>query len=332
VARAAPRLEPADVDLACWEIQLLTLTRRRAEAARGIAALLRRDGGDDLRKANAYFCRAYASLFRGERAAARRDLDACARLAGRTALGRKAEFYRVAASVPAERKKKGGDAPGLYLVGLGVDPPYTATADALRALANCDVIFNNVMGDEMFEFLRPFCGDCRPVAYHQNNDEERLTARILAETGAGRSVAFVTRGSAIVQGPLGTMLLDLCREKGIAWRCLAAVSSAELLGAKFGEPRERAAGQAVLDSRGVTDADLSDPILPLTLFLNMQEPETEYPDLCRRLERQYGGRHPCLILDHVIGQAPRRSNMEALAGLRAGLSPSAILFVPGKKR
>jgi tetratricopeptide (TPR) repeat protein len=332
-ARAAARLEPGDANLACWEIQLLTLTRRSSEAARGVSALLRRDGADDLLKARAIFCRAYDSLFRGANAEARRDFERCLELSEGSALWRKADFYRVIASLPARgaaKKAAKRAAPGLYLIGLGVDPPYTATAEDLRALARCDVLFNNVMGDEMFEFLRPFCADVRPVAYHQNNDEEKLAAEMLAETGPGRTVAFVTRGSAIVQGPLGTLLLEKCREKGLSWSCLSAVSSTEYLAAKFGDARFHGAGLAVMDSRGVSDADMTDPRLPLTLFLNMTDAESQYPAFCARLSRRYGGGHPCLVLDHVIGQEPMRATMDGLPALRAKLSHSAIFFIPGK--
>jgi tetratricopeptide (TPR) repeat protein len=331
-AAAAARVQSGDAALECWEIQLLTLTGRGKEAARLIAGLLRRATSDAGLQANAYFCRAYAALCAGDRRAAARDLRLCLKKSGGSPLGRKADFYRVLAALPEEPAAAAADAekPGLYLIGLGVDPPYTATAAALRAIARCDVVFNNVMGEEMFEFLRPFCRDVRPVAYHQNNDEERLAAEMLAEVRPGRAVAFVTRGSAIVQGPLGTLLLDRCRRDGIAWRCLAAVSSAELLSAKFADPGLQASGLAVLDSRALPEDGLSDPSLPLTLFLNMSDPEKHYPELCRALAKRYGKGHPCLILDHVIGQTPRRATMKDLPGLREGLSPSAIFYIPGK--
>jgi tetratricopeptide (TPR) repeat protein len=331
-ARAAARLEPGDAHLRCWEIQLLTLTRRSKEAARGVAALLKREGADDLLKANAFFCLGYDALYRGAHADARRALARCLDLSEGSALWRKADFYRVIASMPGRAGAKQGakrSGPGLYLIGLGVDPPYTATAEDLRALSRCDVLFNNVMGDEMFEFLRPFCADVRPVAYHQNNDEEKLAAEMLAETGPGRTVAFVTRGSAIVQGPLGTLLLEKCRQKKISWACMPAVSSTELLAAKFSDPLLSGVGLAVMDSRGATDVDMTDRRLPLTLFLNMTDAESQYPALCALLSRRYGGAHPCLVLDHVIGQEPMRSTMDALPALRSKLSHSAIFFIPG---
>jgi len=331
-AAEAARLSPSETSLACWQIQLLALTGDRAEADRRAQALLRRD--DAAVRAQARFCLGYSALCEADAPAARRELDLCLDLSAGTPLRPKAEFYRVLADLPrgAKAAKGSPSGPGLLLIGLGVDPPYTATAGALLAISRCDVVFNNVMGDEMFEFLRPFCRDARPVAYHQNNDEEKLSAEMLAEVRPGRTVAFVTRGSAIVQGPLGTLLLQRCRERGIEWNCAAAVSSAELLDAKFGAHPRPPAGMAVLDSRGVGEDAMSDPRLPLTLFLNMFEPDEQYPALCARLKRQYGAAHPCLILDHVIGQLPRRATIAELPGLRALLSHSAVFFIPGRSQ
>lgn len=320
-ARAAAKALPGDANLESWVIQLLTVTGRGAEAGRRAAALP---------EAEAHFTRGYAALCAKDAAGAGRAFERCLALSAGTPLWRKAAFYRVAAGVPLKGPgRRKAVQPGLQLIGLGVDPPYTATADALRAIASCDVVFNNVMGDEMFEFLRPFCRDVRPVAYHQNNDEARLSSEILASVRPGRTIAFVTRGSAIVQGPLGTMLLARCASAGISWSCAAAVSSSDLLSSRHADTARRERGQAVVDSRGVPGSPLGDPAVPMTLFLNMSEPAAQYNELCLALKSRYGAGHPCLVLDHVIGQTPRRTTVGELPGLAGGLSDSAIFYVPG---
>jgi hypothetical protein len=248
---------------------------------------------EEPREPRALFCRGYQALYDGRFAEAGADFARCEELSAGGPFEPRAAFYRclagmAAAGAPARTGAR------LVLIGLGVNPPYSATAADVAALRGCDVVFNNIMGDEMFEFIRPFCHDCRPIAYHQNNDEGRLSDVMLGALKEGGVVGFVTRGSAVVYGPLGAELLRRCRESGVAWRCLAAVSSSEVFTARHPEPGSRA-GLAVVDSAAAGAGALPDPRLSATVYLNLGLGPRHYDDVCARLAARYGADHECLV-------------------------------------
>lgn len=314
----------ASENVSLREIQLLVLNRRWARAERAVARL----GGGPL----ADFCRGYAELALGRFGAASRRFGRSAERFGEGALRLKAGFYHTVASVmqrrPAER------APArLVLIGLGVNPPYSATAQALWEMSRCDILFNNVTGDEITELLCLLCRRYRPVAYHQEDDEARISRIILREIDAGNSVGFVTRGHALIQGPLALELKKRCVRQGISWRCLPSVSSADFLEARHGHLGPDLVGSAVCDTEGLMQEAVIEPALPLTIFWNyikMNKPG--YRLLCRALALRYGGGHCCLVLDHQIGQTPRRFQIGELPGAWDKIGQSALLHIPAMRR
>ncbi|MBI5629768.1 MAG: tetratricopeptide repeat protein [Elusimicrobia bacterium] len=313
-----------DPHLKAWRIQLLILLGRARQARAETASLLRGGRAPALDRALARFCLGYLELCAGRFKSAGREFLSAERLAEGSVLSKKASFYRAAAGVFSAqgRARPGG---GLSLIGLGVDPPYTASSECLREIRACDVVFNNVMGDEMFEFLRPFCRDSRPLAYHQNADEGRLSDEIMAEVRLGKAVGFVTRGNALIYGPLGSELMARCRRAGVSCRCLPAVSSGELFAAKFAAARPWRAA-AVMDSSAA--GEVPDSEGPLTVFLDMRMSGRDYEALCRRLAASRGPERRCLVFDHVVGQEPLACSAAELAAMRARLSPSAIFHIP----
>lgn len=322
----AAALEPRDSALWAWSVQTLIHGKQRKNARARISLVLNSKVSSESFRAAAYFCRGYDGLCAGRFVLAAKDFSRSRQTAKTGALAAKADFYRTLAGLmetarPARRV-------GLYLIGMGVNPPYSATAEALSALRRCDVVFNNVMDEENFEILRPFCPDCRPLAYHQMGDEARLCAEILSQCGRGKTVGFVTRGNAMLAGPLGAELARRCRVSGLSWRCLPAVSSPEVLSARFGATGVRMEGMAAVASEGLfARAPLSSKA-SLTLFLDMTSGQSRYSSLCRELKARYGSTRPCLILDHVIGQEPLRRSVGELSRLRDDLSPSAIFYFP----
>ncbi len=218
----------------------------------------------------------------------------------------------------------------VILAGLGVNPPYSATAEALRALSGCDVIYNNIPGAELADLLYLLAPRLRPLAYHQERDEDLLCRRMLAAASPGRVVGFATRGNALIYGPLGARLIALCRSRGIEWRCMPAVSSADLIDCLHGAGRRRLRGGVVLDGDAVVPSAQWNAEVGLTVYFRSLLDRTQWSRFCRLLIRRYGPARPCLIFDHKIVQEPSRL---PLAGLRAHyerLGPSALLHVLGR--
>lgn len=328
-AELALRRSPGDWNLSAWRIQLMTAQGSAAQARRALREFVRASKGDPTAAALQSFLRAYMLLWRKDYRQAREELDRCRKESGGSALGLKAGFYRTLAlilSSPPRREPP----PGLHLVGLGVNPPYSATSEALRTLAQCDVVFNNVMDEEIFELIRPLCRDARPVAYHQNGDEGALSDEMLAELRPGRRVAFVTRGNAIVFGPLGSEMLRRLAGKSPGAHCVGAVCSFDLFGAKDARP-PGPSGALALDSSGIGPQSVADPGAALTLFLDMRALAESAQAFCFRLRHLLGAERPALIFDHVVAQEPLRRTAGELIGLWKSLSPSAILHFPARK-
>jgi len=321
-AQAALRAEPGDANLAAWKIQMLIAGRDKGRAEIEISALERAS------KPLAHFCRGYRSLFDRDFAGAFRSLNRCIESGKGEAVARKAEFYRTVASILQEPAPKAGKSEKLFLIGMGVNPPYSATADALRALSRCQVIFNNVMDEENFEILRPFCGDCRPVAYHQNGDEGRLSDEMMAEVRRGRTVGFVTRGNALVYGPLGTELRRRCIAAGHSSRCFPAVCSFDMFSARC-DLGSDGKSMTVVDSSALGDGAAVDTTAALIIYLDMKMPEDRYREMCAHLRSVYGKTRECLVFDHVVDQAPLRRSVAQLPALWPSLSFSAIFHIPG---
>jgi tetratricopeptide (TPR) repeat protein len=321
-AEAAVLAHPGDAHLSAWKVQLLTVNGLKPKARKEMSALER------VSKPLALFSRGYAALFERDYSAAARAFSACTETGQGEAIARKARFYRTVAqalSVPGPKERAGEQ---LYLIGMGVNPPYSATAEGLRALSRCDVIFNNVMDEENFEILRPFCSDCRPVAYHQNNDEGRLSDLMMAEVRRGRTVGFVTRGNALVYGPLGTELRRRCVAARHSWRCFPAVCSFDMFSARC-ETGAGVNGMTVLDSSALREGTKLDTKAPLIVYLDMKMSEERYRQMCANLEVAYGKTRECLIFDHVVDQAPMLRTCGELSSLFSTLSFSAILHIPG---
>ena len=325
------RLAPEDEGFRAWTIQLRIVAGREKEAERELAALLMdRKTGPSLR-AQAAFLRAYLDMRRRRWSAARQGFEALSEGGGEGPFARKSSFYAATCRVledggPASAKER------LVLAGLGVSPPYTATAESVRLMAGATVLFNNVMGDEMFEFLRALCPDARPIAYHQNGDEGRLSDEMMAAAvKKGARAVFVTRGSAIVYGPLGTELMRRCVEKGLPCRALAAVSSADSILARLGADEATRRGCAVADSGALDAPGWTDARIPLTAYVSFERGDGAFERFCSSAAAARGPESPCSVFDHVIGQEPLTWRVRELAEKKNALSVSAIAHFPAKE-
>jgi len=326
-ARRAAGLSPSD-PAARLRVPELLLARGETRAAlREIRSL--QGGAQREELGRLAFLTAYALARQGKWHAAGRAFQKATRPGGGPS-SRKAAFYalvcRVAAGARPARPASRGE---VFLVGLGVNPPYSASLQALRVLASCAVVFNNVWGEEMFEILRLLSPDCRPMAYHQRDDEGRLAETVLAQARRGRRAAFVTRGHPILYGGLGTEILRRGRSRGIAVRCLPAVNSADLWTSRQGHRGDRLGGLQALDLRPVSrDLGLLNPTVAQVLFRVPELGPRTLRKLFGSLLDAEGTARTVLAQDHQEGGEPWAVGKRDLQENEARLRAASMVYIP----
>jgi len=327
--REAWALAPDSAEIGAWTARAAVAAGRPAEARKLAAELRRRLGRRPQTPAILAHLEGYALMRARRWRPAAAAFARAAKLGAGTPIARRAGFYALAARVLAAQ---GPAKPvGMLFAGLGVDPPYSATAGDVRALAGAKTLFNNIMGDEMFEFLRALCPDVRAGAYHQDNDEERIAAEVLPAIGRG-SAAWVTRGNALVYGPLGSLLLRRRREAGAPWLCLPSVASLEFFHSRHGR-RAVPSSLAVVDVREPARGVALDPTAATAVFWDLSIGEEPQRAACRTIAKSLGADAEVLVFDHVVAQEPLVKRAGDLDAARDRFSPSAIvLALPGRPR
>lgn len=331
-ADEAARLAPGDEGLLAARLKLAILRNRPAEAE-GILRSLPGSLGPEAR-----FYAGVLALKRGRPGEAARAFRALTEgLPADGALSMRARLYWLAAQAldPEFIRRhrmtlpKTGN-PKLFLCGLGLFPPYTATLEVLHALSRSDVLFNNLPGVEVRELLSSFCGDVRPATYDAKEDEHLWADRIFAELKAGRTVAFVTRGHPLVFGRLACELVHRCRAQGVPLETFGSVSSIDVLLAR--------AGLGLGDHiDGVQAYDF--PALEAAKALNAEQPTllNFYDGVARggvarvrrQLERFYPKDHACWVYGPKYDTEPVEVRVRDLEKKYPEIHASLILFVPG---
>jgi hypothetical protein len=223
-----------------------------------------------------------------------------------------------------------GEKARLYLCGLGIFPPYTASLDVLHALSGCDVLFNNVAGTEVRQLLGEFCADVRPASYQAQRDEPRWADAIFAELDKGRKVGFVTRGNPLVFGALAVELLRRCKNRGIPYRNFGAVSSIDFILARTAQGLGvHMAGVQAFDRPAIEGAEALNNREPLIacFFDGLDGPE-KVAAYRRSLQRFYPGSHECLMYGPKYDSEPAPVRLDRLEESYPSVDPSLVLYVP----
>lgn len=218
----------------------------------------------------------------------------------------------------------------LYLLGLGIFPPYTASMEALCALSECDVAFNNVAGPEMRQLVSQFCGEVRPAAYQAAGDERKWADPMFRELAAGRRVAFVTRGHPLVFGALARELIRRCRRDGVDHETFGAVSSIDHILAAMGRGLgEEFAGVQAFDRPAIESAKALNTAQPLiACFYDGLDGEA-VGRFSKALRRFYPAAHECRMFGPKYDAPPRPVTIGALAEAFPSIHASLMLYVPG---
>jgi len=254
-------------------------------------------------------------------------------------------YGTVAKAMAAKLSKKGrtskADAKKLgrvFLCGLGVYPPQTATVEVLRALGECDVVFNNLPGIGMSEFLGLFCANRRPVAFRYEQDAKLCADLVLSEAKPGRTVAFVTFGHPLLFGPLSNEIIQRCRKEGIPCKAFGAVSSMDAVLAASGQVLGFSyGGFQLFESMGLRildEIEKASPRLPMVVYFADGMSDEWLESLTKILAKNYSSDYQLLFYGprHELWETQQQKLTVAELGKTSHHKlAQGILFVPPKK-
>lgn len=284
------------------------------------------------------FLRGYAACRSGRHAAARKlFLEAAASSEGPFA--KRMRFFALVARVLGEggsvSSEEGGVSPRFYLCGIGIHHPYQLSVDIVRALARCDVLYNNVGDPQISEFLGLFKGQVRAVTRVFNEPATGRVARVLAGAAQAATTGFVTRIHPFIYRRIANDLVRSCEERGITYRAFGAVSLTEV---SWGLAAEAGGGGT---ARALRVFDLV-WLVGRPELLPVDEPAVVYciangndrAQFCAMIRAKYPARHRVFLL---AGSGDREQEVapvevSALEPVLTAADMGAVLFVPPVER
>lgn len=254
---------------------------------------------------------------------------------------KKAAFHLVvAAGLAAEPPSKPPLRPGrpfLYICGLGMKPPYTASLETLRAIASCDFIFNNLSEPEIGALLWLLADECEPTMYDIRGADARWTKKVFKPIVPGRVVGFVTRGHPLVCGGLASSLIDECRRVGADWEVVGSVSSMNALEIQHlpGASAGFSGGQVLDYSSFFSPAFRMDVRNPAVVYFNASAlvlEKAHFDRFCGVLEKTYAPGHPVYFWGRTFAAAPDLIKVRDLRQFHGKIDASYTLLLPPKKK
>ncbi len=329
-------LAPCDERLRLARLRVLISCGMAEEAGAEIASLKR--AASPRSRLEARLCGALLALkVRDHRGAGAGFLELMKELPKDDPVSMRARFYWAASRAvdPDFRRRHSMDATSrkpsrLYLCGLGIFPPYTATLEVIHALSLCDVIFNNVAGPEVRELLAEFCGDIRPASYQAWQDEPKWADRIFKELDRGRTVGFITRGHPLVFGGLAVELVRRCAAQSVDHRTFGAVSSIDHLLAYTGMGLgDDFGGIQAMDRPALLRCETLNTSLPLlACFYSGMKTKASVAEFSKSLRRFYPADHLCWMFGPKYDSTPAVVAVGALEKDYPKVHSSLMLYVP----
>jgi tetratricopeptide (TPR) repeat protein len=332
-------LEPSDEALRLARLRILIQRGLGKEASAEVSSLV--NDGSPRVKLEARLYRGLLALKLKDHAGALADFkELMKELPKEDPISMRARFYWAASRAvdPGFRRRHGMDATSrkpskLYLCGLGIFPPYTASLEVIHALSLCDVIFNNVAGPETRELLAEFCGDIRPASYQAWQDEPKWADRIFNELDKGKTVGFITRGHPLVFGGLAVELVRRCAAQNVDHQTFGAVSSIDHLLAFTGKGLgDDFGGIQAMDRPAVLRSETMNTTLPLlACFYAGMDTKSEVAGFQKSLLRFYKPDHLCWMFGPKYDSTPAVVAVGALAKTYPKVHSSLMLYVPPVK-
>lgn len=332
-------LSPDDESLRLARLRILIQRGLSGPAGEEISALGR--GTSPRTRLEARLCRGMLALKVRDHRGAEKELTSLMKeLPKEDSVSMRARFYWAASRAvdPGFRRRHGMDANAvkpnrLYLCGLGIFPPYTASLEVVHALSLCDVIFNNVAGPEVRELLAEFCSDIRPASYQAWQDEPKWADRIFAEIDKGRTVGFITRGHPLVFGGLAVELVRRCNAQSLAHQTFGAVSSIDHLLAFTGKGLgDDFGGIQAIDRPAIERSPTMNTTLPLlACFYEGMDRRAQVTAFRKSLERFYPPAHLCWMFGPKYDSPPAVVAVGDLDKAYPKVHSSLMLYVPPLK-
>lgn len=218
--KRACRLDPDNVQLRFERLNVATLRGRYSQVLKEIR-------GGALQAPFDSYLTGYVLCRRGDRAAAVEHFLAAAQ---RTESGfaERCRFYALVCRVLSEPKPAVKDPPQFFLCSVGIHHPYQISVENLRALDDCEVLYNNLGDPQIADFLGLFRAEVRAVTRVDNEPAMGRVQRIIAGIKRGKLTGFVTRIHPFMYRRIANDLVTVCREKDITFRAFGAVSLTEV--------------------------------------------------------------------------------------------------------
>ncbi len=331
----AVSLAPEEETLRLARLRLLVQRGRRAPAAAEIRKLISK--GSARGRLEAVFSRGCLDFKARRQGCGEADFRRLMKeLPEEDHLSMRARLYWVASRAvdPSFRKRHSmknakQKPPMLYLCGLGIFPPYTASLEVLHAISRCDVVFNNVAGAEVRDLLAEFCSDIRPASYQAWQDEPKWANSMFKELDKGRTVGFVTRGHPLIFGGLAVELIRRCKETGMPHETFGAVSSIDHLLAYTGKGLgDDFGGIQAIDRPAVEAAKHLNTSLPLLACFYSGLTGPAIKAFRRSLERFYPAGHGCWMFGPKYDSPPAVLRLGDLEKRFPDIHSSLMLYVP----
>jgi tetratricopeptide (TPR) repeat protein len=273
-------------------------------------------------------------------AAAARSFGQAQELDGPEGLGMKAGFHRAVAlglaltkdRIPAPPPK---DKARLLICGLGIVPPYTASLVALRMVAACDFVFNNLSEPEIGGLVWLLSDEGEPTMFDVRGADARWTKTIFRHIKKGKTTGFVTRGHPHVCGGLAASLIEECKAQGVEWEVYPAVSSMDKLAFDALPGASSFWGQQVIDwSSFFVPESAPDTRVPAVMYFSASVQvlgEADYLRFCDRLAQLYGAGHKVFFYGRSFNEKPQLIPVSQLRGWHGKIDPSFTLLIPPKE-
>jgi tetratricopeptide (TPR) repeat protein len=273
-------------------------------------------------------------------ASAARAFEQAQELDGPEGLGMKAGFHRAVALGLALTKDRISKPPPkdkarLLICGLGIVPPYTASLVALRMVAACDFVFNNLSEPEIGGLVWLLSDEGEPTMFDVRGADARWTKTIFRHIKKGKTTGFVTRGHPHVCGGLAASLIEECRAQGVEWEVYPAVSSMDKLAFDALPGASSFWGQQVIDwSSFFVPESAPDTRVPAVMYFSASVQvlgEKEYLQFCDRLAQLYGAEHKVFFYGRSFNEKPQLIPVTQLRGWHGKIDPSFTLLIPPKE-